>query len=56
MKRFYGTPQAKINTGLDDKVYNKKIALEREKERKREYEQKMENPLLYPNGKKSLRD
>ena len=56
MKTYYGKPKAKINSGLDDKVANKHEAAKRERARKREFELQMENPLLYPNGKKSLRD
>ena len=33
MKRFYGTPQAKVDSGLDDRIYNEKMAEKREKRR-----------------------
>ena len=56
MKCYQATPKAKINTGLDDKIFNSKIATEREKRREKSLKYRMQNPLLYPTGKTTLRD
>jgi hypothetical protein len=56
MYRFYGKARSRVDTGLDSPEVNFKIAELRNKEREKELQQRMQNPLTYPSKGETLRD
>ena len=56
MHRITGKPQSRVDTGLDSHLRNYKFAEERSKDREKELQRRMRNPLTYPSKGETLRD
>ena len=56
MHHIQGKPKSRVDTGLDSLLHNFKIAERRNKEREKELQQRMSNPLTYPSKGETLKD